>query len=82
MMLREIPVEYEEDTVVRDTIENEDGTKMIHETIVPGKPKENTHQYLLVWEYKHSNEIFTYSCYYPEKEATARKQYARRSRRR
>ena len=79
---REIPVEYEEDTVVRDTIENEDGTKMIHETIVPGKPKENTHQYLLVWEYKHSNEIFTYSCYYPEKEATARKQYARRSRRR
>ena len=78
----EIPVEYEEDTVVRDTIENEDGTVMIHETIVPGKPKENTHQYLLVWEYKHSSEIFTYSCYYPEKEATARKQYARRSRKR
>ena len=78
----EIPVEYEEDTVVRDTIENEDGTVMIHETIVPGKPKENTHQYLLVWEYKHSSEIFTYSCYYPEKTATARKQYARRSRRR
>ena len=78
----EIPVEYEEDTVVRDTIENEDGTMMIHETIVPGKPKENTHQYLLVWEYKHSSEIFTYSCYYPEKTATARKQYARRSRRR
>ena len=78
----EIPVEYEEDTVVRDTIENEDGTVMIHETIVPGKPKENMHQYLLVWEYKHSSEIFTYSCYYPEKTATARKQYARRSRRR
>lgn len=78
----EVPIEYEEDSVVRDTIENEDGTLMIHETIVPGKPKENTHQYLLVWEYKHSSEIFTYSCYYPEKTATARKQYARRSRRR
>jgi hypothetical protein len=78
----EIPVEYEEDSVVRDTIENEDGTMMIHETTIPGKPKENTHQYLLVWEYKHSSEIFTYSCYYPEKAATARKQYARRNRKR
>ena len=78
----EIPVDYEEDSVVRDTIENEDGTIQIHETTIPGKPKENTHQYLLVWEYKHSSEIFTYSCYYPEKAATARKQYARRNRKR
>lgn len=82
----EIPEEYE-DSVVRDTIDNEDGTVSIHERTVR-KYNENTHQYLLMVEYKHSSEIFTYMTYYPEKNdaveqtSSSRKKAIRRNRRR
>jgi hypothetical protein len=83
---QDIPVEREEDTEVRDTTYADDGTMVIEVKTIPGKAKENTHQYLLVWEYTHSNETFTYRCNYPEKTedepAATRKKYARRTRRR
>ena len=86
----DIPVEMGEDEVVKDTTYTSDGTMVIEVKPVPGKPKVNTHQYLLVWEYSYSNETFTYRCEYPEKAAseggepaaTSRKQFARRARRR
>lgn len=85
----DIPVEMEKDSVVNDTTYTEEGTMVIEKITIPGKAKENTHQYLLVWEYTYSNESFNYSCYYPEKSdaeeeekaANSRKKYARRSRR-
>lgn len=79
----EIPVEREEDTEVRDTTYTDDGKMVIEIKTIPGKAKENTHQYLLVWEYTYSNETFTYRCEYPkQKAAESRKKYARRNRRR
>ena len=86
----DIPVEIGKDSVVRDTIYAEDGSiERIDETTIPGKPKENTHLYLLVWEYTYSNESFTYRCYYPkepdavvEEPAATRKKFARRAKRR
>lgn len=80
---QDIPVEKEEDTEVRDTTYADDGTMVVEVKTIPGKAKENTHQYLLVWEYTYSNETFTYRCEYPEqKAAESRKKYARRNRRR
>lgn len=79
----EIPVEREEDTEVRDTTYADDGTMVIEIKTIPGKAKENTHQYLLVWEYTYSNETFTYRCEYPKQNAAeSRKKYAWRNRRR
>lgn len=88
----DIPVEYEEDTVEEQEVENEDGTITLVPVTIPGKAKENTHQYLLVVEYKHSSETFTYMCYYPEQTSTdensgeessgSRKMAVRRNRRR
>lgn len=84
-----IPVEKGEDTVVRDTTYTDNGGMVIEVNTVPGKAKENTHKYLLVWEYTYSNETFTYRCEYPEASesgeetpAASRKKYARRNRRR
>lgn len=83
---QDIPVEKGKDTEVRDTTYADDGTMVIEVKTIPGKAKENTHQYLLVWEYTYSNETFTYRCNYPEKTedepAATRKKYARRTRRR
>ena len=88
----DIPVEYEEDTVEEQEVENEDGTITMVPVTIPGKAKENTHQYLLVVEYKHSSETFSYMCYYPEltpadessdgEKAAARKKAVRKNRRR
>lgn len=82
----EISEEYV-DSVVTDTIDNGDGTVSIHETTTR-KYKENTHQYLLMVEYKHSSEVFTYMTYWPEKASSeeqtssSRKKAIRRNRRR
>lgn len=81
----DISEEYE-DSVVRDTIDNEDGTVTIHETTIK-KYKENNHQYLLMLEYKYSSETFTYVSYWPEKassedQSSSRKKAIRRNRRR
>ena len=60
----DIPVEKGSDTVVRDTTYNDDGTMVIEVRTVPGKAKENTHQYHINWEYTYNNEVFTYKCKY------------------
>lgn len=83
----DIPIERSNDSIVRDTTIMDDGTKVIVETKVPGKAKENTHKYVLVWEYTYSNQAFTYRCEYPEKSeeeesALTRKKMVRRTRRR
>ena len=87
----DIPVEISEDSVVRDTTYTEEGDiDHITETIIPGKPIENTHHYKLLWEYGYSSETFVYQCDYPEdsgkdeqeQPAESRKKFVRKTRRR
>jgi uncharacterized protein YjdB len=78
----DIAVERGEDTVVTDTTYTEDGTMVIEIKTIPGKAKENTHQYRLVWNYSYCKESFTYICSYPENYSGSRKQYARKPRKR
>lgn len=84
--MQEIPVEFSEDTVVKDTTYTDNLEMIVDEIVIPGKPIENVHHYKVVWEYSYSGETFTYQCEYPESSkddeqqqpAESRKKFARK----